>query len=90
MAVTERRCAGQSPAGPVGLQGTSDGVLQLDRDTGRWLVAGGSAGGADRTELRCYCRHPKVGGPKLGVPLKAKGRTELLRYGLSSQKTSFC
>ena len=40
VAVTERRCAGQSPAGPVGLQGTSDGVLQLDRDTGRLVRCG--------------------------------------------------
>jgi hypothetical protein len=52
-------------------------------------VAGGSAGGADRTELRWYCRHPKMGGPKLGVRLKALGRTVLLRYGLSSQKPIF-
>jgi len=40
VAVTERRCSGQSPAGPVGLQGTSDGVLQLDPDTGRSVRCG--------------------------------------------------
>ena len=51
-------------------------------------MAGDSEGGADRTELRWYCGHPKMGGPKLDVRLKALGRTVLLRYGLS-QKTAF-
>jgi hypothetical protein len=59
VAGTERRTlrAGQSPAGPVGLQDTSDDSLQLDPDGGRsdgvvtetW--AGGSARGPERTEL---------------------------------------